>query len=341
MIAPPPNYYMPAEWHEHEATWLSWPKDPTTFPKGLLENVETIYCQMIENLVTGEKVKILINDAKWQEKVTKKLEDYGISLKNIIFYQIPSVDVWIRDYAPLFIVNKKERKRALTKWIYNAYGNKYEDLLKDNVTGMQIAKATKLPIYEPKIVLEGGSIDVNDEGMLLTTEQCLLNKNRNPLLTKEWIETYLRDFLGVNEIIWLTEGVEGDDTDGHVDDITRFVDNNTILTVLENNKNDANYAPLKKNYELLKKTKFEIKTLPMPKKQEIKEEERRLPLSYANFYIGNSAILLPVFNDKNDEKAIEILEECFPKRKIVPIYARDLVYGYGGIHCATMQESKV
>ncbi len=333
------GFFMPPEWHEHEATWISWPKDPDTFPKGVIENVEIAYCQMIEALAPGEKVKILVNDAGWEENITKKLERAGVSLKNVIFYRIPSADVWIRDYAPIFLINKKTRKRSISKWIYNAYGNKYDDLLADNETGMKIAKSTNLPIYEPNIVLEGGSIDVNGEGTLITTEQCLLNKNRNPNLSRKEIERYLADYLGVERTIWLNEGIEGDDTDGHVDDITRFVSKNTIVTALEEDTTDSNYKPLKENYDKLKETQFEIITLPMPRKMSI--PERRLPVSYGNFYITNKSVLLPVFNDKNDKKAIEALQSCFPGREIVPIYSRDLVYGYGGIHCATMQEPKI
>lgn len=333
------GYLMPAEWSEHEATWLSWPKDPDTFPPNIIDNVENIYCQMIAALQEGEKVKILVDDEKWEEKVRSRLIAQGIGLENIIFHKIKSIDVWTRDYAPIFVVNKKEKKIAAVKWIFNAWGDKYDVLLHDSYAGEQIAKASGYEVFEPRIVLEGGSIDVNGAGTLITTEQCLLNKKRNPQLSKKQVEKYLKDYLGIDTIIWLKEGIEGDDTDGHVDDITRFVNENTVITMVEENKRDKNYKPLKENLEILKKTGLNVIELPMPTKISI--PERRLPASYANFYIANKCVLLPIFRDKNDEKAISTLRECFPNRKIVPIYARDLVYGYGGIHCVTMQESKI
>jgi len=329
------GYRMPAEWEMHETTWISWPKDPDTFPPNIIDNVENIYCQMIGALQQGEKVNILVNDAGWEERARKKLEARGLGLKNIIFHHIKSVDVWTRDYAPIFVKDKKG-KVAATKWIFNAWGEKWEPLLSDDKAGEEIAKATKMEIFRPHMVLEGGSIDVNGKGMLLTTEQCLLNKNRNPKLKRKQIERYLTDYLGVDSIIWLKEGIAGDDTDGHVDDITRFVNDNTVITMVEEDKNDANYKPLRENLEVLKKTGFDIIELPMPGKIEI--PERRLPASYANFYIGNSVVLLPVFKDAKDRDAVGILEDLFPKRKVVPIYAYDLVYGHGAIHCMTMQQ---
>lgn len=330
---------MPAEWEPHEATWLSWPKDPDTFPPGIIDSVENICCQMIEALQQNEKVKIIVNDDRWEEKAIRRLEKYGITTKNVLFFHIRSVDVWIRDYGPIFIVNKKEKKIAAAKWVFNAWGNKYEDLKPDNEAGEEVAKQTGLQIFKPGVVLEGGSIDVNGNGMLITTEQCLLNRNRNPQLPKAQIEKYLEGYLGIENIIWLKEGIEGDDTDGHVDDITRFVDANLVVSAVEKNESDANSRMLKENLEILKNAGLDVLELPMPGR--ITTPERRLPASYANFYIGNGVVLLPVFKDKNDEKAIGILQECFPKRRIIPIYARDLVYGYGGIHCITQQEPKL
>ena len=294
---------------------------------------------MIAALQEGEKVKILVDDEKWENKVRKKFESKGMNDENIIFYHIKSIDVWTRDYAPIFVVNKKDKKITAVKWIFNAWGDKYDVLLHDSYAGEQIAKASGYDVSEPKIVLEGGSIDVNGAGELITTEQCLLNKKRNPQLTKKQIEKYLKDYLGIDTVIWLKEGIEGDDTDGHVDDITRFVNENTVITMVEENKSDKNYKPLKENLEILKKNGLDVIELPMPSKIAI--PERRLPASYANFYIGNNCVLLPVFKDKNDEKAINTLQECFPNKKVVPIYARDLIYGYGGIHCVTMQEPKI
>lgn len=330
---------MPAEWAVHEATWLSWPKDPDTFPPSIIDSVEGIYCQMVGALQEKEKVNILVDDVGWEERVRRKLGGHGVSCDNVSFFRIDSVDVWMRDYCPIFVVNEKEKKKAVVKWTFNAWGGKYDDLAKDNFTGDEIVKAIGLQAFSPGIVLEGGSVEVNGDGVLLTSEQCLLNQNRNPQLNRTEIENYLRDFFGVERIVWLKEGVAGDDTDGHVDDFARFVGKNKVVCAFEENEADANYSVLKENFDIFKREGFDVLKLSMPK--EISIPERRLPVSYANFYVGNNAVLLPVFNDANDERAVEVLRECFPSRKIVPIVCRDLVYGYGGIHCVTQQEPKV
>jgi agmatine deiminase len=290
---------------------------------------------MAAALQENEKVNILVNDAQWERKARAVLGREGAGEKNVEFFHMKSADVWIRDYAPIFVKDGKGSVLA-AKWVYNAYGNKYEDLLYDDKTGESIAKESGKDILHPGIVLEGGSVDVNGEGRMLTTEQCLLNKNRNPQLTKAQIEKFLGDYLGAKDVIWLKNGIEGDDTDGHVDDITRFVGKNTIITASEPNPEDENHEALGENLGILRDAGLEVVELPMPERLDI--PERRLPVSYANFYIANKRVLLPVFNDKNDKKAIEILQTCFPGREIIPIEARDLVYGYGGIHCATMQQ---
>ena len=330
------GYKMPAEWQKHHSTWISWPKNPLTFPAGVIEDVEDIFVKIIQTLSKGEKVNILVDDEKMEKKVLPMLN----IRKNIFFYHIRTADVWTRDYGPVFVKNKSNI--AAVKWIFNAWGDKWDDLKPDNTSGMKIAKSTGFRIFQPGIVLEGGSIDNNGFGTCLTTEQCLLNRNRNPHLNRTQIEKILRDYLGFTNIIWLKEGIVGDDTDGHIDDIARFVNKNTIVCAMERNKNDENYEILKTNFELLKKAKdqdgseFDVIELPMPRKIEI--PERRLPASYANFYIGNSAVLVPTFNDKNDEKAMSIIGEFFPDREIIGIQSEALIYGYGGIHCATQQQ---
>lgn len=323
------GYRMPAEWEKHEATWLSWPKDPDTFPKGIIEQVEQIYATMILALAQGERVNVLVDDKRMEKRVSSLLGN----TTNVKFHRIKSVDVWMRDYGPIFVTNKDV---AITKWIFNAWGNKYDDLLPDNDAGMQIAKSIGMNIFEPGIVLEGGSIDTNGQGVCITTEQCLLNKNRNPQLSKEQIECYMRDYLGFTDVIWLKEGVAGDDTDGHVDDIARFISEDTIVCMVEENPEDGNYDALKKNFELLKNTKFNIIPIQMPRR--IDCPDRRLPASYANFYIGNAVVLVPIFNDKNDNKVIAVLEKAFPDKKIVGMNCEALVYGFGGIHCVTQQQ---
>ncbi len=330
------GFMMPAEWEKHEATWLAWPKDPDTFPKGIIEPVEEAYIKIISALAKGEKVNVLVDDKGDEDKILSMLP----SKENVFIHHIKSVDVWVRDYGPIFI--KKVNEIAATKWVFNSWGNKYRELLMDNETGMQIAKLTKKKIFEPGIVLEGGSIETNGFGTCITTEQCLLNRNRNPKLSKEDIEEYLKGYLGFENIIWLKGGIEGDDTDGHIDDIARFVNKNTVVCMVEENQNDENYKNLKENFGILKKSrdqdgkKINVIPIQMPRKIEI--PERRLAASYANFYIGNAVVLVPAFNDKNDKNAISIIGKFFPGKEVIGINCKDLVYGYGGIHCITQQQ---
>jgi agmatine deiminase len=331
------GFRMPAEWERHESTWLSWPKDPLTFPENIIDRVEQIYVKMIEALQKGERVDLLVDDQKTEDRVAGLLS----SRRNMRFHKIRSADVWIRDYGPIFVRNSNVI--AATKWIFNAWGEKYDELLRDNQSGEEICKAAKLRIFEPGIVLEGGSIDMNGRGSCLTTRQCLFNKNRNPKLDRVTIEKYLHDYLGITDPIWISEGISGDDTDGHVDDIARFVKENVVICMVEEDKNDDNYAALRQNYEFLKQVRdqdgrqFEVIPMRMPNKLEA--DGARLPASYANFYIGNSAVLVPTFgHDKKDEEALSKMEELFPARQVVAINCTELVYGFGGIHCVTQQQ---
>jgi agmatine deiminase len=280
----------------------------------------------------------------------QEAEDHVRSLtsaKNIVFHKIASADVWMRDYGPIFVKKGRGKKASLaaTKWTFNAWGRKYDDLMPDNAAGMEVARTSGLPIFEAGMVLEGGSIDVNGAGSLMTTEQCLLNKNRNPGLGKPELERRLKDYLGVTSVIWLAKGVAGDDTDGHIDDIARFVDENTVICMDEKDPNDSNRGKLKRNQLILSAArdiegrKLRIVPIEMPK--QVSAEEGRLPASYANFYIGNAAVLVPVFGDaRRDSAALETLSEFFPGRKVVPINSRELVYGFGGIHCVTQQQPR-
>jgi agmatine deiminase len=336
------GFSMPAEWEPHSATWLSWPKNPDTFPSSIIDRVENAYCKMVGALSAGEKVKVLVDDENEERRAEKILSASGAYSNNVLFVTIKSVDVWVRDYCPVFLLNRKTGKKCAVKWNFNAWGGKYDDLAEDNETGEKIAGSlpSAFPLFRPGIVMEGGSIEVNGDGALLTTEQCLLNKNRNQKLNRKEIEVYLHDYIGVSRIIWLKEGIAGDDTDGHIDDFARFVGKNTVLCANEKNGDDANFAALEKNSSLLSEAGFVVVRLPMPSPIIDPGENRRLPASYANFYVANSCVLLPVFDDKNDAKAIETLQGCFPKREIVPIPCRELVYGYGGVHCVTQQEPK-
>jgi agmatine deiminase len=332
---------MPAEWEPHEATWLSWPHNVETWPGKRLAKVEDTYLQMLEGLLPNEKVHLLVAGLTEAGKVEGRLKKMGIRTKNLILHLIPTVDTWIRDYGPTFVVNRDKEEKAWNKWIFNAWGGKYPSLMEDTHV-FEDKSLIGHRNFDVGIILEGGSIEVNGAGTCLTTEQCLLNKNRNPKLSREEIENYLKDYLGVSNIVWLGEGIAGDDTDGHVDDITRFVNPSTILTVFEEDAKDENYHPLKENWELLKSAekpsggKWEVLKFPMPGK--IADGNIRLPASYANFYIANGVVLVPVYGHKNDNRAVKILQELFPKREILPIRCNDLVYGLGAIHCVSQQE---
>src|SRR3989344_1578712 len=340
------GFRMPAEWEKQEAVWICWPHNLDTWPAGMLKEVENSYAEFVKSLYNGQKVSILVNNEDFEKNAKLKLKDWGVKdFKNIFFYQIKNVDGWIRDYGPIFVVNDKTKKKAMVKWVFNAWGIKYEDLKQDNQIPYKMNEILKLPIFEPKIVLESGSIEVNGSGTLLTTEQCLLNKNRNPTLTKKQIEQCLKDYLNVSNILWLKEGIAGDDTDGHIDDIARFVNQNTVVCAFEEDKNDENYEILKENYELLNGMKDEngrklnIIKLPMP--GFVGDDERRYPASYANFYIGNQAVVVSIFGHSNDSKALEILQKLFPTRKVVGVNCKAMAYGFGSLHCVSQQEPGV
>lgn len=331
---------MPAEWEAREATWLSWPYNPQTW-EGHLSGAEEAFSKIIEVLTKHERVELLVPNDVVKERAMKKIKTTNADLTKLRIHEIESGDVWIRDYGPIFVKNAKG-EIAWTKWGYNAYGKpeEYEDLMIGNDV------PEKLPIDQSKkfdggMILEGGSIDVNGSGTLLTTESCLLSPTRNPDLSKKDIEQRLKDFLGVTNILWLSEGIEGDDTTGHVDDLTRFVSRNTVVTVTESNPKDKNYGPLQENIKRLKTMKDETGTLltvlelPMPK--EFVVDGRRMAASYANFYIGAKSVLVPTYNQSSDTVALKVLGECFPEREIIGIDCCELIWGYGSIHCATQQ----
>jgi agmatine deiminase len=326
---------MPAEWHSHTATWLSFPHNQETWGDRLLD-VEDACVQMIDSLHRGEIVNLLVNDEAMERRVKAKLLAVGVDLSRVVLHRIPTVDAWIRDYGPTFLLQKSEI--AMVDWTFNGWGNKYPDYPRDTVIPRLINERLRIPRFEPGIVLEGGSIDVNGAGAVLTTEQCLLNPNRNPHLSKTEIEQYLKDYLGVTQIIWLGEGIVGDDTDGHVDDIARFVNPTTIACAVEEDPADENYAALRENYRRLQTTGLNVIPLPMP--GVVSDGERRLPASYANFYIGNEVVLVPTFHHPNDVKAMAILAQTFPTRKVIGIPCASLIYGYGAIHCVTQQQPK-
>lgn len=334
-----PSYRMPAEWETHKATWLTWPHDEAHWP-GKFEKIPAIWARMVKELETGEEVHINIHGDQTQNVADAALDAAGVIGNNVHFHRIPNQFSWARDHGPIFVRDDKNRL-VISNWKYNAWGKKWAFELDDQIPS-HIAKICDLPEMKIPMVLEGGSIDVNGDGLLLTTTSCLLNKNRNPEFSKELIEKYLYKVLGIQKIFWLGDGIEGDDTDGHVDDLTRFVSKNTILTVVEKNKTDVNYKALQENLETLHKIKnqngknLEIIEVQMP--EPVIHEDVRLPASYANFYIGNKVILLPVFEMKSDQQAVDTLTKIFPDRKIAAIPSRDLVWGLGAFHCVTQQQ---
>ena len=335
---------MPAEWHRHSATWLSWPKDPETWPDRVPQ-VEKIFLEMMAALAPGETVNLLVDNEETEQSV-RRLCAFPRA-ENILFSRIPTVDSWIRDYGPNFLIDDKGRL-AYNDWKFNAWGNKYPELTKDDSIPARLESLLNARRFEPGIVMEGGSIEVNGAGCVLTTEQCLLNSNRNPHLSKHDIEQFLKNYLGVEKVLWLGEGIVGDDTDGHIDDIARFVSPNVIVCAVEEDPRDANYELLQDNLKRLRAMTdvqgrpFEIVTLPMPgivggASTDMRNLDR-LPASYANFYIANGVVLAPVFGHANDAKALETIERLFPDRRVVGINCEPLVWGMGTIHCVTQQQ---
>ena len=334
------GYTMPAEWEPHAATWLAWPHNHETWPDKSLARVQETYLQMIEALLPNEKVHLLVRDSREGHEIKKRLEKMSIRTANLVVHAVSTADAWIRDYGPTFLKNKKGEK-AWNKWTFNAWGGKYDSLREDTRVFADPSLISH-PCFEAGFILEGGSIEVNGVGTCLTTEQCLFNKNRNPKFSRTQIEQSLKDYLGVSHIVWLKEGIAGDDTDGHIDDIARFVDSSTVLAAFEADPKDANHEILKKNWEDLKKSedqngkKWNVIKLPMP--GAVAEGGTRLPASYANFFIANGVVLLPIYGHKNDQEAASILKDLFPKREIISIRCNDLVHGLGAIHCISQQE---
>jgi len=336
------GYRMPAEWELHAATWLSWPRrEGISFPDSF-DRVLPALRAMVEALIESEQVCINVCNNAHEAEARAVL--HGLRMERVTFYRVPTNEPWCRDHGPIFLTRDSDPKLAIVDWDYNAWGGKYPPCDLDEIVPTRVAQILDLPVFYPQMILEGGSIEVNGAGALLATESCLLNKNRNPNFLRAEIEQRLRDYLGVRKILWLGEGIEGDDTDGHIDDLARFVSEDTVVTAVEENPEDKNYEPLQENLARLRQMKveqgeIEIVTLPMPKK--IVRENLRLPASYANFYIANSCVLLPTFADPNDETALSILQKLFPDRRVIGIDCRELIWGLGTFHCLTQQQPAV
>ena len=341
---------MPAEWEPHEATWLAWPHERTDWP-GKFAPIPWVYAEIVRHLARVERVRILVGSRDEREKARRILARSGAELTTVDFYIVPTNRGWTRDFGPIFVkISDRQGPGgiALTNWHFNAWA-KYDDWQKDDAATKRLVPKLKLPVWEPqyrdrRVVLEGGSIDVNGLGTLLTTEECLLSpvQARNPGFDRADMEAIFRDYLGVTNVLWLGNGIAGDDTHGHVDDLARFVNPTTVVTVVETDRSDANFAPLQDNLARLRSMKdqdgrpLRVETLPMP--EPVYFDGLRLPASYANFYIANQLVLVPTFNDPNDRPALNTLADLFPDRKVVGIACRDLVLGLGTLHCMTQQQ---
>ena len=346
------GYSMPAEWAPHRGTWLSWPHRESSWPERFAP-VPGVFVEIVKQLSGVEEVHINVTGAPMAADVTARLAAAGIVAVDlgltpaapgrVFLHHNPTNDAWCRDHGPCFIqrVVAGRTEQAIVDWGYNAWGGKYPPFDADDVIPTRIGAEFGIKVFHPGVIMEGGSLDVNGRGTLLTTESCLLNANRNPSLTRAQIEQALRDYLGVRHILWLGDGIEGDDTDGHVDDLTRFTDAETVVTVVEDDPADPNYAPLKENLRRLAMMRdqdgapFRIVTLPMPPASYVGEQ--RLPTSYANFYIANELVLLPAYHPPTDAVARDVLQRCFPSRRVVLVDSRDLVWGLGSFHCVTQQ----
>ena len=340
------SYFMPPEWALHKATWLSWPHRLETWP-GKFDPIPAVFVEIISWLSTSEEVHINVLDEAMEHEVLLLLHNsphQQIQMDRIFLHRIPTNDSWCRDHGPNYVFRTADGRTEtiILNWGYNAWGEKYKSYADDNAVPERIASLQNLPVVSPGMILEGGSIDVNGKGLLLTSEACLLNPNRNPAMSRSQIEAKLGRYLGIEKVLWLGEGIIGDDTDGHVDDMARFVNESTIVIAVEEDPSDDNYASLQENYRRLQGytdlsgNPLTVLKLPMPFPLSFNGE--RLPASYANFYIANTLVLVPVYNCSQDRVAINILQECFPERKVVGIDCCDLVWGLGAIHCLTHEE---
>lgn len=333
---------MPAEWAPHQATWLSWPHKEASWP-GKIMSIYPEYCKFIGIVASAEQVHINVKDAAMEQFAREQLALAGVPSTNIFFHHFETNDAWCRDHGPAVLVNQDPAKgRMIVDWNYNAWGGKYPPFDLDDVIPTRVAEFLGLPCVHPGIIMEGGSVEFNGAGTLLTTEACLLNENRNPELSKAQIEEYLYDYYGVEQILWLGDGIEGDDTDGHIDDLTRFVNEDTVVTVIEADKSSANYQILQDNLHELKKVRIlngkQLNVVELPMPAPVIFEDQVLPASYANYYVCNAGLIVPTYRDDlNDQKALDILTELHPDRKVYGIDSTDIIWGLGSFHCLSQQ----
>jgi agmatine deiminase len=342
------GFTFPPEWYPHEGTWLSWPKpDGISFP-GTYHKVIDVFINIISKISEFESVHINVSNFNYEYIVKKELKSRNATLRRIFFHHINSNECWCRDHGPAFVIRKAKNKKiegAIVNWCFNAWGNKYPEYHHDNDVPLQVAKQLGLNIFNPGIVMEGGAVEFNGLGTVLTTKPCLLNINRNPGLSKAKVEQYLKDYYGQKHVLWLGQGIAGDDTDSHIDGLARFINHTTLVVAIEEDLRDENYHVLQENLNQAKKLRdqdgnpFNIITLPMP--GVIKHEGHRLPATYLNFYFVNGALLVPTYrNKKNDKLALKALQTQLPKHKVIGIDCTELIWGLGAIHCLTQQQPR-
>ncbi|WP_127132131.1 agmatine deiminase family protein [Pseudoflavitalea rhizosphaerae] len=339
------GYVFPAEFAPHTATWLSWPHKEASWP-GKIHTIYPFYSQFVKELALSEKVRINIVDEAMKAFATKHLQDAQVDMSQVEFFLHPTNDAWCRDHGPAFLINPAaEQKKVVVDWGYNAWGGKYPPYDLDDVIPTLIAKHFNLPVYNPGIVMEGGSVEFNGKGTLLTSTACLLNPNRNPHLNQDQIENYLRNYYGIEQVLWVDEGIVGDDTDGHIDDTIRFVNEDTVLTVVETNKQDENYELLQHNLRQLKQMRLlngkQLNIIELPMPEAVEFDDQRLPASYANFYIANKSVIVPTYRCAADDMALQIIQQSFPDRKVVGIDSTEIIWGLGSFHCLSQQEPAV
>ena len=342
------GFSFPPEWHPHRGTWISWPRpEGISFPGKYHEAIEDI-AGLIAVLVQREEVHLNVSNENYERIVRDFLKSRRVPLRRVFFHHIPTNEAWVRDHGPAFVLRTRRGRTeaAIVDWGFNAWGGKYPPWDADDNVPTRIGAELKLPVFYPGIVMEGGAVDFNGAGTVMTTTSCLLNKNRNPGLSKIQIEQYLREYYGQKHVIWLGEGIEGDDTDGHIDDLARFIDERTIAIAVEPNPRDRNHAILRAARRALDRVRdqdgnpFEIVELPMPRP--IAYEGQRVPATYVNFYFANGALLVPTFGQRDrDRQAIAILQKRLPKREVIGVDCRKLIWGLGAIHCFTQQYPRV
>jgi agmatine deiminase len=339
------GYQFPAEWAEHRATWLSYPHQDSYSWPGTLDRIFPFYNRFIKELAKNEQVCINVRNEALREGVARDLTLMDVDMSRITLLVHPTNDAWCRDHGPAFLLNPSAKDpKVIVSWKYNAWGNKYDHDLDEQIPEL-VGRFLGIPVYHPGIVMEGGAVDFNGNGSLLTTRQCLLHENRNPGLFQHEIEEYLRNFYGVEQVLWLDEGIEGDDTNGHIDDISRFFRKDAVVTMVEPRRSDSNHKILEDNlkrlktFRLLSGKQLDIAEICMP--GPVIYENQRLPASYANFYIANNSVIVPNFQCREDDQAMRILEECFPTRSIIGIDSVDIIWGLGSFHCLSQQEPKV